>query len=120
MYRGAPGNSGLWRRCKTSLGGSSAQAISGEAGKPTREGGDPLDLSMGRMSLGPQGKPAGGRTASRLAIETISDVILPLLTTAPSSQPVSGNRTPGDLPQPSRPLPVMPPSETMLAQWMKD
>jgi len=70
--------------------------------------------------LGPQGKSGGGYKASRLAIETISDVILPLLTTAPSSQPVSGNRTPGDLPQPNRPLPVMPPSETMLAQWMKD
>jgi serine/threonine protein kinase/serine/threonine protein phosphatase PrpC len=62
--------------------------------------------------LGAQGKPAGGHKASRLAIETISDVILPLLTTASATQ----SRMLGGQSQ----LQVMPPPETVLAQWMRD
>ncbi len=60
--------------------------------------------------LGPQGTSTGGYKASRLAIETISDVILPLLTTVSTGQHI----TPAGPPQ------LNPPSETMLAQWMKD
>src|SRR5205807_9685808 len=41
--------------------------------------------------LGSQGKSAGGYKASRLAIETIYDVILPLLTTASSRQHIIGS-----------------------------
>ncbi|HWS84203.1 MAG TPA: protein kinase [Ktedonobacteraceae bacterium] len=70
--------------------------------------------------LGPQGKSAGGHNASRLAIETISDVILPLLTTPSPSQHTPGSKTPAGQPQSNRPLPVTPPPETMLAQWMRD
>ena len=40
--------------------------------------------------LGPQGKSAGGREASQLAIETIADVLLPLLSTSASAQSLSG------------------------------
>ena len=60
--------------------------------------------------LGPQGKSAGGHKASRLAIETIVDILLPLLTTPPPSQHSTSAS------QPSRPLPP----EAMLAQWIRD
>ena len=60
--------------------------------------------------LGPQGKSAGGHKGSRLAIETIVDILLPLLTT-PSASLYSTSVS-----QPSRPL--LP--EAMLAQWIRD
>lgn len=63
---------------------------------------------------GPHGKSAEGYKASRLAIETITDILLTQLTTPSPSQPTTGSG------QPSRPLQVTPPPETMLAQWMRD
>jgi serine/threonine protein kinase len=70
--------------------------------------------------LGAQGKPAGGHKASHLAIETIFDVLLPLLTTTPANQYISGNIVASGQSQPSHLLQAMPLPETMLAQWMRD
>lgn len=70
--------------------------------------------------LGAQGKPAGGHKASRLAIETISDVLIPLFTTAPATQHSNGNRISGGQFPSSRILHATPLPETMLAQWMRD
>jgi serine/threonine protein kinase len=69
--------------------------------------------------LGPQGKSVGGHKASRLAVETISDVLLPLLTTPSPSQHTMRSGIPAGQQQ-RRPLQVIPPSETILAQWMRD
>lgn len=66
--------------------------------------------------LGPQGKSAGGHKASRLAIETIADILLPLLTTLSPSQSTVAR----DQPQSNRPFQVAHPPETLLAQWMRD
>ncbi|HZR43757.1 MAG TPA: protein kinase [Ktedonobacteraceae bacterium] len=68
---------------------------------------------------GPQGKTAGGHEASRLAIETVADILLPLLYTSSrtSTQNTNGNR------QPSRTLQglqIKPPSEATLEQWMRN
>lgn len=70
--------------------------------------------------LGPQGKSAGGYKASRLAIETISNILLPLLTTPSPNQSLTGNAISTGLPKPSRPLQMTLPPETVLAQWMRD
>ncbi|HZO70771.1 MAG TPA: protein kinase [Ktedonobacteraceae bacterium] len=68
--------------------------------------------------LGPYGKAAGGHEASRLAIETITDIMLPLLSTPPRSSTQSaassGRR------QPSRSLYEKQPPEQMLESWLKD
>src|SRR5439155_4162656 len=70
--------------------------------------------------LGPQGKSAGGHKASRLAVETISDILLPLLTTPSPSQHITGSGISAGQLQPSRSLQVMPSPETMLAQCVRD
>jgi len=70
---------------------------------------------------GPQGKSAGGHEASRLAIETVADVLLPLLATPlPSrsyaspgnSSAVSRGGIPGGPYQPTSP------AESVIEQWM--
>jgi len=70
---------------------------------------------------GPQGKSAGGHEASRLAIETVADVLLPLLATPlPSrsyaspgnSSSVSRGGIPGGPYQPTSP------AESVIEQWM--
>jgi serine/threonine protein kinase/serine/threonine protein phosphatase PrpC len=72
---------------------------------------------------GPQGKSAGGYEASRLAIETVADVLLPLLATPlPSQSSMSpGNNSflsrggpPGRTSIPA-PLP-----DTIVEQWLKE
>ncbi len=65
---------------------------------------------------GPQGKGAGGHEASRLAVETIADVLLPLLTT--SSQNVEG--TPGKPHLSTGMRPIKQPIEKVLVEWMRD
>jgi serine/threonine protein phosphatase PrpC len=72
---------------------------------------------------GPQGKSAGGHEASRLAIETIADVLLPLLAT---SLPSQSSMSPGNnsfLSQRGLPgrtaIPASPP-DTILEQWLKE
>jgi len=74
---------------------------------------------------GLQDKPAGGHEASRLAIETVADILLPLIATAPQSG--TSRRTPianGSLPtgnrQDSHRIQKMPPPDTVLEQWLKD
>lgn len=68
--------------------------------------------------LGPHGKSAGGHEASRLAIETITDVMLPLLSTPHRSPahltPLGSNR------QPSHSLYEKHPPERVLEYWLKD
>lgn len=70
---------------------------------------------------GPQGKSAGGYEASRLAIETVADVLLPLLATplpSTSYTPLSGHASAlirgGLTPK----LPSLP--ETLLEQWTRE
>ncbi len=74
---------------------------------------------------GIQGKSTGGHEASRLAIETVADVLLPLLTTTASrshtqSRPHSNTSSSEGIHQPSRPSPTLPPAEIVLEQWIKD
>lgn len=76
--------------------------------------------------LSPQGKVAGGHEASRLAIETVADVLVPLLagSSRSLSQQTPGNITPGRNRQagkvPGTALRVAPPTETVLEQWLQD
>lgn len=66
---------------------------------------------------GPQGKSAGGHDASRLAVETIADVLLPPLTISlPSAHYGGAARTN----QPSGPSRALPPPETVIEQWLRD
>ncbi len=68
--------------------------------------------------LGPHGKSAGGHEASRLAVETITDIMLPLLATpsrVPSQLTLSGSGR-----QPSRTLYEKQPSEKVIESWLKD
>jgi serine/threonine protein kinase/serine/threonine protein phosphatase PrpC len=65
---------------------------------------------------GPQGKAAGGHEASRLAIETITDVLLPQLTTIAQATIPGSPRSlrPAKSPQPT------PQPEKTIEQWMRD
>ena len=69
---------------------------------------------------GTQGKPAGGYEASRLAIETVADVLIPQLSTPTPTPSQSGSATPGNDRQPSRILPKLPSSEAVLEKWTHD
>ncbi|MBV9020589.1 MAG: protein kinase, partial [Ktedonobacteraceae bacterium] len=71
---------------------------------------------------GRQGKSAGGHDASRLAVETISDAIVPLLTlpTHTPSPPMVAKNAQGIGGQPSRSLSVVPRPDTVLQQWIRD
>jgi serine/threonine protein kinase len=70
---------------------------------------------------GPQGKSTGGHEASRLAIETIADVLLPLLVTPLPSNSYS---TPGNNSSvsrggiPGRPYQPAPPADSIIEQWL--
>ncbi len=70
---------------------------------------------------GPQGKSAGGHEASRLAIETVADVLLPLLATPLPSRSYAG---PGNSSSVSRggipggPYQPTSPAESVIEQWM--
>ncbi|MBO0782493.1 MAG: protein kinase, partial [Ktedonobacteraceae bacterium] len=55
---------------------------------------------------GPQGKAAGGLEASRLAIETLADILLPHIITLPRSLTKTKSETP-----PSQPIPIKPSSK---------
>lgn len=72
---------------------------------------------------GPQGKSAGGHEASRLAIETVADILLPqMATTSRSPLPASATSTPvthGNR-QPTSSLRPAPPPDTILERWMRD
>src|SRR5947209_771642 len=72
---------------------------------------------------GPQGKSAGGHEASRLAIETIADALIPALTApshsfyrqlASNSSLIRGSKQSSRFSQPS-PLP-----DTILEQWLRE
>jgi serine/threonine protein kinase len=63
---------------------------------------------------GPQGKTAGGHEASQLAIETVADIMLPLLATSPRS--VSRHLPVGSV---TNRLPTTPP-DTIIEQWIRD
>ncbi len=63
---------------------------------------------------GPQGKAAGGHEASRLAIETIADVLLPPLTMFPQKA-ITGS--PGSLRSANE---VTPSPDKIIEQWMRD
>jgi len=68
---------------------------------------------------GPGGKAAGGHEASRLAVETVADVLVPLLagnTLSLLSQSIQGIAAQ----QPSSILRPTQPPETVLEQWTKD
>jgi serine/threonine protein kinase len=73
--------------------------------------------------LNPQGKVAGGHEASRLAVETVADVLVPLLagSSRSHSQLTPGNATPGRSRQAaggtSR---ITPPTEAVLGHWLQD
>ncbi len=69
---------------------------------------------------GTHGKSAGGHEASRLAIETVADVLIPLLSTPAPTPLQTGSFTPGGNNQPSRTLPKPASSEAILKQWIHD
>ena len=71
---------------------------------------------------GRQGKSSGGHDASRLAVETISDVLVPLLTltTHTPSPPIAAKDAQGIGGQPSRSLSLVPQPDTVLQQWIRD
>ena len=69
---------------------------------------------------GTQGKSARGHEASRLAIETVADVLLPQLSTPAPTPSQTGSVTPGGNKQPGRILPKPPSSEAILEQWTRD
>jgi len=72
---------------------------------------------------GPQGKSAGGHEASRLAIETVADVLLPLLATPLPSQ---SSMSPGNNSflsrggPPGRTFIPTPPPDSIVEQWLKE
>ncbi len=73
---------------------------------------------------GIQGKPAGGHEASRLAIETVADVLLPLIATTPQSalsRPTPQSPSPQATKRPSGGrTQIKPPSDAILEQWLRD
>lgn len=72
---------------------------------------------------GVQGKSAGGYEASRLAIETVADVLLPLIATPLQSSlahPTPGASNPPQHPPSSRISQRKPPADTILEQWLRD
>lgn len=66
---------------------------------------------------GPHGKPAGGHDASRLAVDTIADVMLPLLSTTTSTlAPVNAQSPNGGAPARKMALPT----DSVMSQWLRD
>jgi len=82
-------------------------------------------LAISDGLLGTQGQPLGGHEASRLAIESVADIMVPRLTEPPRSlthytPPMGSNSSTG----PRGPIPGsnpgVRPSETVLQQWISD
>ena len=70
---------------------------------------------------GPQGKAAGGHEASRLAVETITDVLIPQLTHPTHNQPLSNPpRNPSNGQQASGSLRVIRHPDSILEHWLRD
>ncbi len=74
---------------------------------------------------GQQDKQAGGHEASRLAIETVADILLPLITTIPQTgasrpTPIAHGTSPTHSRQSSRTVQKRPPPDSILEQWLKD
>ena len=73
---------------------------------------------------GPQGKSAGGHEASHLAIETIADVLIPLLSVssrvAPFATPEMHSLTTSKVKQSTGISRTVPPADTLIEQWMRD
>ncbi|HEY5006150.1 MAG TPA: protein kinase [Ktedonobacteraceae bacterium] len=74
---------------------------------------------------GLQDKPAGGHEASRLAIETVADILLPLIATIPHvgtsrPTPIAQGSSSTSSKQGNRTLQKKPPADTILEQWLKD
>lgn len=70
---------------------------------------------------GPQGTNAGGHEASRLAIETVADILLPLIATTTTANSNIGSATPQKNQQASRTMPrVAKAVEPTLEQWLRD
>lgn len=70
-------------------------------------------------------KPAGGHEASRLAIETVADILLPLIATVPHAgtsrpTPISNGPRSASRQQGSHTIQKKPPPDTILEQWLKD
>ena len=72
----------------------------------------------------PQGKTAGGHEASRLAIETLADILVPLLAaplrSAPFPTPENNLYSSGSNKRSERISRTLPPADTIIAQWMRD
>ncbi len=66
---------------------------------------------------GPQGKTVGGHEASRLAVETIADVLLPPLTISLPSSMYTGSIRKNPATGPSH---ALPPPEAIIDQWLRD
>ena len=73
---------------------------------------------------GPQGKTAGGHEASRLAIETIADVLVPLLSAparlSPFPTPNHHSPTIAGSKQSPHLSPSIPPADTIIEQWLRE
>jgi serine/threonine protein kinase len=74
---------------------------------------------------GLQDKQAGGHEASRLAIETVADILLPLITTIPHAgisrpTPIAQGSSSTNSKQDKHALQKKPPADTILEQWLKD
>ncbi|MBV8823044.1 MAG: protein kinase, partial [Ktedonobacteraceae bacterium] len=69
---------------------------------------------------GRQGKSSGGHDASRLAVETISDALVPLLTLTAQTPLLVARDAHGIGGQPSRSVSVAPRPDTVLQQWIRD
>ena len=69
---------------------------------------------------GPQGKSAGGYEASRLAVETVADVLLPPLTISLPSAGYTGSSIAAKKVQVSGSSHALPPPEAIIEQWLRD
>jgi serine/threonine protein phosphatase PrpC len=74
---------------------------------------------------GLQDKPAGGHEASRLAIETVADILLPLIAIVPHlgtsrPTPIANGPLSESKPRSSQMAQKKPPADTILEQWVKD
>ena len=69
---------------------------------------------------GPEGNAAGGHEASRLAIETVTDILLPLLASSSRSHSQITPAAATISPQTTRTLPKTPPPDSIIEQWIRD
>ena len=69
---------------------------------------------------GPQGKSEGGHEASRLAVETIADVLLPPLTISLPTAIYTGHTSSARKNPPTGPSHALPPPEAIIEQWLGD